>query len=640
MLFSNFIFINFSDKWIRIDPSKIQIDNFKFPNISDDKFAVCLIKDKNGNKGVALLSGKIVTKINNGLLWDYKDPNIYSLTMYDDEDEDDEDGEEDHEYEYDSSKFSPSEILDISLKSICPDTIFCMAIGKKLKRIKQYFDGFVNFEYIKSPVMKIDKESTNGFVKEITYERDGYEANAILKSSKKPSSDNLIYEYLVGQYINKKCRVFPCFVETYGWYQYNTETTWKYINNDEEIDGDVLKSGLALTRGNVNDIDYLLKVACEKSKYLAILIQDIKNADTLESMITLDTKKRSEISNYTNFTYYDLMNVLYQIYMPLSTLAKEFTHYDLHTKNILIYEPVKGKYIDYTYIYKNGDIVEFKCRYIAKIIDYGRCFFKDNCNSKITGYSKLIYQSICNIPECDTDCGENKGFSHFNNKYNSINSLDPNITHDLLLLYRVKKLLNLPVYSKTHYGKFRETNDSLKLIFEKLNYYGNEEALEKEEALEQKETLTKAFEEALEQEETLTKALKKSFGEAVKKALEEEKDVDEAIRKVLDDIEDTTTIEPPVKEALERACSNSLIKALDTKLLKFEYGSPEKLSDGLKINNVNDLHEELRKLIGRSTYHPTTYMAGRDKIPYTSLGTLTIYECGIPMKFVPTPSPS
>jgi len=591
-----FIFVNLQNKWFTIDPNVDQILNFKFQNIQPNYFAACLIKDKNGNKGIALIPSKIVKKINNGSLWNDKDTNMCNLMMYE------------HEYEHEygiSSQFSPSasttrilkkfagnisEHRAIFLKSICSDSGVCMAFGKQSEKIKRHFDGFINFKYVdpKSEVKTISEDTTNGFIKEVTYKRDDYIANAVLKSSSKVNSDNLLYEYLVGQYINKKCRVFPCFVETYGWYQYNTETTWKYIKNENEIYADDLKSGLVLTSGNValqkyreeghhtcfknkrlgeekdcNEIDYFLKLACEKSKHLAILIQHIKDAYTLGAIISLNNRENPD---YANFAYTDLLNVLYQIYMPLSTLREEFTHYDLHIKNILIYEPVKGKYIDYKYVYQNGDTVEFKCRYIAKIIDYGRCFFKDESNTEITGSSKLIYESICNnIQECN-GCGEDKGFLHFDGLH-SVKSTVRNITHDLLLLYRVKKLLRHPKFSP-YYGNFKELNDSLNLIFEKSNYYGNEETLEQEEALEQ---------------------------EAVKKGL---------------------------KAPLE---------------LKYEYGSPEKSSsDSTKINNVKDLHDELKIQVMKSK--KANDMSYDDRLlKYTSLGMLTIYESGIPMKFTPHP---
>ena len=55
-----------------------------------------------------------------------------------------------------------------------------MALGRQTKRIKKHFNKFVDFEYAISPIKTIGEISTNGFIKEITYERDGYKANAIL----------------------------------------------------------------------------------------------------------------------------------------------------------------------------------------------------------------------------------------------------------------------------------------------------------------------------------------------------------------------------------------------------------------------------------------------------------------------------
>jgi predicted DNA-binding ribbon-helix-helix protein len=405
------------------------------------------------------------------------------------------------------SQFSPSantsEILEkyktnipkkraISLKSICPDAGFCMDIGKQSERIKKHFDGFVNFKYAVSPVKNIGEKSVNGFVKEITYEREGYKANAILKSPTTDSSDNLIYEYLVGQYINKKFLIFPCFVETYGWYKYKSRRIKNEIKTTEYVTIENLKDSFEFEEDVISEYktiaeercyqnkkisrkddrecsetEFLLKIACKYSTQISILTQHINNAKNLTSMLRL---KCLDI----NFSYNDLINVLYQIYMPLASLSETLTHYDLHTNNVLIYEPVPGKYIDYRYMLNDGSIVEFKCRYIAKIIDYGRCFFKDDSNPEILGSSELIYNAICeNIPECDGDmdttqnCGEEWGFETFNkDAYPEyyINTTVRNTSHDLLLLYQVKKMCrHHPV-----------TNPLLQTIFDKL-HYGEEE---------------------------------------------------------------------------------------------------------------------------------------------------------------------
>ncbi len=184
----------------------------------------------------------------------------------------------------------------------------------------------------------------------------------------------------------------------YGWYQYITDQDWLYMKTNTQVSVEKLKDSLQI--GEValknyiestyssrkicyedktkprterktkicSELDYLLKVACEKSNYLSILIQSINNTKDMQDMITLP-------SSDVDFNSKDLLNVLYQIYMPLASLSDTFTHYDLHSRNVLIYEPVPGKYIDYRYVFEDC-IAEFKCRYIAKIIDYGHAFFK------------------------------------------------------------------------------------------------------------------------------------------------------------------------------------------------------------------------------------------------------------------------
>jgi hypothetical protein len=69
------------------------------------------------------------------------------------------------------------------LKSICSDSGVCIAFGKERKKIFDFFNGFSKFDYLKK-TRAIGAKSSNGFVKELEYEREGYKAYAILKSSK------------------------------------------------------------------------------------------------------------------------------------------------------------------------------------------------------------------------------------------------------------------------------------------------------------------------------------------------------------------------------------------------------------------------------------------------------------------------
>ena len=175
------------------------------------------------------------------------------------------------------------------LKSICSDSGVCVAFGTEINKINEFFNNFTDLTYAVS-IKKIGGVSVNGFVKEITYRREGYESFAVLKSSAKPKSDNLMYEYEVGHYINKQNKIFPCFLETYGLFLYKNAAAWSKSKAQsqaankatakataESLAVVALRDGLTLS----NAIDY--SVGCPKSRDIAILIQHIKGAKTLSS---------------------------------------------------------------------------------------------------------------------------------------------------------------------------------------------------------------------------------------------------------------------------------------------------------------------------------------------------------------------
>jgi hypothetical protein len=307
------------------------------------------------------------------------------------------------------------------LKVICQDSGVCIAFGTENKKINAFFNHFVNFDFVKN-IKRIGIPSANGFVNEIEYKKYNYLAYSVLKSSTSQKSDNLAYEYLVGQFINKKTSQFPCFLETYGLYQYTSEDKWNHVKDTQIIQTNVLKDSLTF----MNDFDST--IACKNSKFLSILIQHIKNAESLGSF--LENKHDINLPFLAN----ELTAVLYQIYFPLCKLASDFTHYDLHTNNVLLYTPIKGKYIHYHYHFSDTIVVEFYSTYIAKIIDYGRSYFKDGNQSS----SKIYDEQLCTNRECDPKCGENYGFYWFDkllsNRNNFMSAYLNNQSHDLRLM--------------------------------------------------------------------------------------------------------------------------------------------------------------------------------------------------------------
>jgi len=320
------------------------------------------------------------------------------------------------------------------LKTICSDSGACLAFGTEINKINKFFNDFTNFDYAVSPIKQIGAVSANGFVKEIKYSREGYDAYTVLKSSINVDSDNLMYEYEVGKFVNKKAKVFPCFLETYGLFFYNGDADWKHCKDTHTITSDVLKNSMVL----YNKINY--RNGCKFSKYVSILIQHVKNPLSFDNFIEntvkeVKIKTTTNVMNQYNLINFEMLYILYQIYMPLSTLHDVFTHYDLHADNVLLYEPSKDSYINYNYHLDSGVIVKFKSKYIAKIIDYGRSYYYEDAATN----SKNTYDSICKIKECEPNCGEDNGLNILGpedppGSFYYISSQKSNISLDVRLL--------------------------------------------------------------------------------------------------------------------------------------------------------------------------------------------------------------
>ena len=341
------------------------------------------------------------------------------------------------------------------LNTICSDSGICLAFGKEDAKIKKFFDGFNTFTYTQSFVNRVGAVSANGFVNMLEYDRKGYKSHAILKSSKKSTGDNLYYEFLTGYYfINKQKRRFPCFVETYGLFKYNDLDKWTLMQEKHKVINDL---GTYLQLLSKDDPHNVAK-SCTSSKLITVLIENIKGAETVSDMIKDLT-----------FVEIDLLNVLFQVYAPLSHLAKEFTHYDLHTSNVLVHKPFgENEYIEFHYHLKNGETISFKSKYIAKIIDYGRSYYT-NKNENVDS-SKFYYSSdtvrakVCSEPKCNLNfskCGNFAGYGWLNAKSTKgnhyISSNQNNISHDLRFLSIVskyiieKRLPKIPVGFQQHF---------------------------------------------------------------------------------------------------------------------------------------------------------------------------------------------
>jgi hypothetical protein len=319
---------------------------------------------------------------------------------------------------------------EMYLKAICSEAGICIAFGIEALKIKEFFRHF-SFDLV-DQVKRIGAPSANGFVNELRYTKRGYNAYAVLKSTTSYESDNLMYEYRVGQFLNKMSFLFPCFLETYGLFKYKSYDDWDHMRRTKQVNPLVFRTML-------EPQPFGLKVGCRDSLIMGVLIQHIRGCQTVKEMLNVHT-------------FQHILPILFQVYYPLFHMRKNFTHYDLHMDNVILYEPVPGKYIQYHYHTETG-VISFKSPFIVKLIDYGRCYFKDGEDSKD------IYDQVCQLDDCKPDCGEDYGFSNFklSNKRNfyHIVSQIKNESHDLRFLNSVLDTLKsfaTPAWFKEYTG--------------------------------------------------------------------------------------------------------------------------------------------------------------------------------------------
>ena len=337
-----------------------------------------------------------------------------------------------------NNSLSPRSIAD--LKNICKNTNYCITFGVNVDKINQYFRHYLDLNHIE--VISPLNEGVNGFLLQVNYNRDNYRVSTVLKTSKKKTSTNLGYEYLVGRFINTYNKIFPSFIETHQIFKYTSVANRilvKKTYNKPSANPQTLKDSLvAIQDLNVNNVG----MTCNSADTLCILIQYVDKATVLHSLL----------SN-TSFFRFELINVLYQVYAALNIMSDVFTHYDLHTDNVILLKPYDDLYIQYIYHYSNGKTVRFNSQYIAKIIDYGYSSFNDTSPSGTN--SADILKEICGEPSCGKGkhkCGTNYGYDHLSGGFASVyvtpakinKSADLRLLQTIYLMYKA----SLPKISK------------------------------------------------------------------------------------------------------------------------------------------------------------------------------------------------
>ena len=346
------------------------------------------------------------------------------------------------------------------LNAVCPSSGVCIAFGKETNKIKTYFNDFINSQYRHS-IKKLN-EGYNGIVYEYEYHRLKYKAYTIVKMSKMKITDvtdNLMYEFFAGMYINSVYKKYPCFLETYG----------VNINPIPSHHKDIIFNTYTSRSLNNDKIAELISSSCQTPSNVVVQIEHIHNPLTMQKAFT-----------NIHFWKNEILPVLFQLYYTLYKLQNEFTHYDLHADNVLLYEPISNNYILYHFHLDDGNVVHIRSRYIAKIIDYGRVYFNDKTNPNMN--SESIYQKLCSIPSCNlikNTCGSNQGYNWLykgkgtaTNYY--INSKNRNASHDLRLLSILQSIYNKYLQIREVYrsGKYNAIENDINKLFTQVKYSG------------------------------------------------------------------------------------------------------------------------------------------------------------------------
>ena len=222
-----------------------------------------------------------------------------------------------------------------------------------------------------------------------------------MKSSADIESDNLIYEFLVGQCINIFARYYPCFSKTYFAGFYNDEQIYdafKNINVKSKMPIGVSLSDY-IQIPNQTDLENLIKKGCLKSKFTCIFTQYIPIYKSFYKYIQKYSKQTSQHIEVFKPKFvnklYALIIGLHMTYQLLSSLANFFTHYDLHFENIVLVKLPKGTYITINYHNSSGEIINYKTKYIPIIIDYGHSFVNCQKIDASVNNSHNIMKTVC-----------------------------------------------------------------------------------------------------------------------------------------------------------------------------------------------------------------------------------------------------
>ena len=289
------------------------------------------------------------------------------------------------------------------------------------KNILDKYQNFSNLNLMLSPIKPIGAGSANGFINLIKYKNltDSKIFDTVVKTSREKDADNNFYEFNVGRCINIIKQYYPNFIYTFLYF--NLSPTLKSIiepkgelkrvqyTNMEFFKKNIEHIKVATKPSNVEKSD--IESGCSNNDRASVLIENIPNGISFDELM---------IDPDFNINYnYNIFSILFQIYSTLWALRKIYTHYDLHSGNVMFVKLPNTIKIVYNII---GNEYQIFTRFIPVILDYGRSYI--NCavldSTLITSetYAEKACNSDCN-PSKDKHTCENSSlkFYKYNNKW-------------------------------------------------------------------------------------------------------------------------------------------------------------------------------------------------------------------------------
>ena len=217
---------------------------------------------------------------------------------------------------------------------------YCFLIGSEQKTLDIYMKYKYFFFLIKAE--RIGTPSRNGFNYLLHYSRELHNnktvhSTCVLKSSKHTNSDNLLYEYVVGKFLNDRLsKTCPFFVYTHALYMCENPHVRDTMELSIRVPCEFIKDNLTLLCYE-SDTTSVLQQSYDDPLSLSLLIEGVSNGINLSAMLQDDIFYRT-----------DLVPVLLQIYSTLHKYKDEFTHYDLHAGNVLL-TGIHDSYFEYTF---------------------------------------------------------------------------------------------------------------------------------------------------------------------------------------------------------------------------------------------------------------------------------------------------